>query len=93
MSEENDAMRLKAFERTGCLHSWLPNEQHDGKVCPQGLLKGQFQVPTVAASAQKDVIPEAIEANDAAILEEQVIIEEANENDDLEFENEVQMNN
>ena len=57
MSEEYDTMRLKAFEKTGYLLTWLPNDEHDGKICPQGLRRSQFQVPKTAGTDQGDAIP------------------------------------
>ena len=42
MSVEYDGMRTKSFERTGCLLKWLPNDVQDGKICPQGLVRGMF---------------------------------------------------
>ena len=93
MSEEYDTMRLKAFEKTGCLLTWLPNDEHDGKICPQGLRRSQFQVPKTAGTAQGDAIPEAIETVDAVILEEQIIIDKRDDNDELELENEEEIDN
>ena len=29
MSEDNTSMRRKAFEKTGCLLTWIPNNVHD----------------------------------------------------------------
>ena len=59
----------------------------------QGLRRSQFQVPKTAGTAQGDAIPEAIETVDAAILEEQIIIDERDENDELELENEEEIDN
>ena len=36
MSEDNTSMRSTTFEKTGCLLTWIPNNVHDEKICPQG---------------------------------------------------------
>ena len=83
MSEENVDMRRKAFEKTGCLITWLPNDLHDEKICPQGLKKEMFMVPTMRSVTENDeggTLPVAMELEEAGVVEEQIIIDE---NDDL----------
>ena len=90
MSVEYDGMRIKSFERTGCLLTWLPNDVHDGKICPQGLVREMFQVPKVrtAVELEESNLPEPMAPEQAAIAEEQVIIDENEGEGNLDLEEE-----
>ena len=37
MATDQDEMRVKCFERTGCLLTLLANEDHDSRIKPQGM--------------------------------------------------------
>jgi hypothetical protein len=90
MSVEYDGMRTKSFERTGCLLTWLPNDVHDGKICPQGLVREMFQVPKVRTVIELEELnlPEPMAPEQAAIAEEQVIIDENEGEGNLDLEEE-----
>lgn len=45
MAPGQDSMRISAFERTGCLITFLVNDLHDNKIRPQGTETGSFKVP------------------------------------------------
>jgi len=45
MAPGQDSMRINAFERTGCLITFLVNDLHDNKIRPQGTKSGSFKVP------------------------------------------------
>lgn len=70
---KDDDLRVGCFERTGCLITRLPNEEHDKKIKPQGMKEGSYSVPKVRNEvpvAAEAIIPAALdeaEAENAAI--------------------------
>jgi hypothetical protein len=89
MDVSNDDMRVKCFERTGCLMTWLVSASHDAKIKPQGIKDGMIKVPTVRREEQLEEnndLPEGMEPEVAAIAEEQQIINEEEENGDVCFD-------
>ena len=71
MSINYDSMRIRSFEKTDCLLTWLPNDVHDGKICPQGLLvREMFEVPKVRSLVEVEapILPEPMESEVAAII-------------------------
>ena len=85
-------MRRKAFERTGCLKiSWLPNDIHNDKICPQGLKKAMFHVPTPRTVIEEEntaTTQVPMDPEQAGILEEQIVMDENEEIDFLQFDDE-----
>ena len=45
MTQEYEAMRVRCFERTGCLLTLITNSGHDLRIKPQGMLLGSFTLP------------------------------------------------
>jgi hypothetical protein len=46
LTAANDDMRVKCFERTSCLFTWLASEVvHDGEIKPQGMKEGLIEIP------------------------------------------------
>ena len=91
MLTENTEMRRRVFEKTGCLITQLPNATHDDKICPQGLKKGIFHVPTTRTLVDEgdtDSAQVPIENEQAGVIEEQVLIDENEEDGFLHFDNE-----
>ena len=91
MSTENTEMRRRAFEKTGCLITWLPIATHDDKICPQGLEKGMFHVPTTRTLVDQgdtDSAQVPMENEQAGVIEEQVLIDENEEVGFLHFDDE-----
>ena len=89
MANENNSMRIRAFEKNGCLLTWLPNAIHDEKICPQGLEKGTFRIPQ-EIGVEVEVtyeIPVGVDPEEAGILEEQVIIDEGEDDGNMFLEN------
>ena len=78
MQPNNDSACIGAFERTGCLLTWIPNDTHDLKIRPQGMPVGKFSIPTQprAEINSPQVVPAPQNEEDAALREEQAIIDE-----------------
>ena len=90
--ESNDEMRVRCFEKTGCLLTWLVSANHDKKIKPQGIPEGRIKVPTERSLENLDNIhelPEGIGAEEAAIQEKQDIIDEEAENEDICFDEDI----
>ena len=92
MGNEIEQMRLKCFERTGCLLTWTPHPLHDAKVKSQGMRDGLLQVPQVqTVNEQLDEVPlVGIDAEAAAIAEEGAFIAEIENDISLEMDNEIE---
>ena len=75
MGNEMEEMRLKCFERTGCLLIWIPTPLLDSKIKPQGIPEGVLQVHQAQTIIQQpDNIPlEGVETEAAAIAEEEAL--------------------
>ena len=59
--------------------TWLPNDVHDNKICPQGLKRESFDVPVTRTGLEEDNavnVPLPLEPEQAGILEEQTVLEE-----------------
>jgi hypothetical protein len=85
MTAANDDMRVKCFERTGSLLTWLPSEVHDDKIKPQGIKEGLIKIPKERTEEVEENIqlPEGIGPEEAATAEEQRIIDEEEENGNI----------
>ena len=84
MQPHNDSARIGAFERTGCLLTWIPNETYDLKIKPQGMPVGKFSIPTqsrASINVPQDVVPAPQNEEDAALGEELAIIDEQKNNE------------
>ena len=88
MGNEMEEMRLKCFERTGCLLTWIPDPLHGAKVKPQGIPEGMLQVPQAQTIIQQaDNKPcEGVKAEAAAIAEEEGFITEMENDIELEVD-------
>ena len=88
MSEDYDAMRVRRFEKTGCLITWLPNEQYDEKILPQGMEKGMFQVPKSRSlpNVVGNELPEPMNPEVAATVEEQNILDKIDGGSNMELD-------
>ena len=89
MDVSNDDIRVKCFERTGCLMTWLVSTSHDAKIKPQGIKDDMINVPTVRREEKiekNNDILEGMEPEVAAIAEEQQIINEEEENEYVCFD-------
>ena len=45
MSDDFEAVRIGAFEKTGCLITHIPLDVHDNKIKPQGMEVGTYSIP------------------------------------------------
>ena len=84
---------MNAFERTGCLITMLPSDQHDSKIKPQGMKPGSFNVPSAAQEYEGDdqgsngsQEEEGQSAEEAALEEERRSMEEQEEEEEEEEE-------
>jgi hypothetical protein len=81
---DDDSLRIGAFERTGSLITLLPNlEQQDGKIKPQGLslpyvIPVRQQTPPVPAAEASTTVPPVEQQHASSI--------ESNPNDSIEEE-------
>ena len=69
MGKDYDAVRVGAFERTGCLMTMLPNKEHDINIRPQGIKEGSFVVPKDQGKQHAEKKLEGMDAEEAAFLE------------------------
>ena len=93
MGNEMEEMRLKCFEKTGCLLTWTPHPLHDAKVKPQGIPAERIQVPLTQTNIQQPDIPlEGTEAEAAAIAEEEAFISEIENDIELEVDDGIDEN-
>jgi hypothetical protein len=80
MSSDMEKMRLRAFEKTGCLITWIPMDDHDSKIRPQGMPEGLLKVSNARKiTLVDDSLPEPMDTENATLLEESKIIEEEEE--------------
>jgi hypothetical protein len=93
MGTDYEESRISAFERTGCLLTWLVNEEHDNRIRPQGMQVGKFLVPRNrsnegTAAIENEALPTPIDEEEAAALDEAQLVHELIEehNNDIEFE-------
>jgi hypothetical protein len=80
---DDDSLRIGAFERTGSLITLLPNLEQDGKIKPQGLslpyvIPVRQQTPPVPAAEASTTVPPVEQQHASSI--------ESNPNDSIEEE-------
>ena len=92
MTADYDDMRVGCFERTGCLMTLIANNEYDRKINPQGMKIGSFSIPserlTVDVGEENVGNMNDIEGQgeeDAALQEEQALIDENNAEDEGYF--------
>ena len=84
MSDKMDKMRVGCFERTGMMITHIADTNLDDKICPQGMNKGDFQMPIEVNNESKIENVMITHEIDEGRSEEQVIIEEEhNDNDSI----------
>ena len=84
MSDKMDEMRVGCFERTGMMITHIADTNLDDKICPQGMKKGDFQMPIEFNNESNIESVMVTHEIDEGRNEEQVIIEEEhNDNDSI----------
>mmetsp|Transcript_15361 Transcript_15361/g.28931 ORF Transcript_15361/g.28931 Transcript_15361/m.28931 type:complete len:660 (+) Transcript_15361:59-2038(+) len=85
-SNQQDDMRIGCFERTGCLLTWLPSDEYDSKIKPQGMKPGSFSIPREQGNDNpvQNVDPHPLHEEQAAVIEEELNIMDEEENNDDE---------
>jgi hypothetical protein len=92
MGTDYENSRISVFERTGCLITWLVNEEHDNRIRPQGIQLGKFSVPWNRSNGGTAVVNEAppapMDEEEAVLLDETQLANEKIEEhiDNIEFE-------